>query len=106
MWDFSTALWGLTNCCRPPSHGRTLVDIAAGLPRQHGLHDAADAGCVSAPLLQTPRGTLHEHGAKDDLMESRRAFAEKRKPNFKGWKDPADRHRLPKLDEPGASVTG
>ena len=22
-------------------------------------------------------------------MESRRAFAEKRKPNFKGWKDPA-----------------
>jgi hypothetical protein len=33
-------------------------------------------------------------------MESRRAFAEKRKPNFKGWDDPADRHRLPTLDIP------
>jgi hypothetical protein len=31
-------------------------------------------------------------------MESRRAFAEKRKPNFKGWNDPADRHRLPSLE--------
>jgi hypothetical protein len=38
-------------------------------------------------------------------MESRRAFAEKRKPNFEGWKDPADRHRLPKLDEPEATAT-
>ena len=28
-------------------------------------------------------------------MESRAAFAEKRKPNFKGWNDPEDRHRLP-----------
>ena len=32
---------------------------------------------------------LHDHGDKNDLMESRAAFAEKRKPNFKGWKDPA-----------------
>jgi enoyl-CoA hydratase/carnithine racemase len=40
---------------------------------------------------------LHEHGAKSDLMESRAAFAEKRKPNFKGWNDPQDRFRLPKL---------
>ena len=40
---------------------------------------------------------LHEHGDKGDLMESRAAFAEKRKPNFKGWKDPQDRYRLPKL---------
>jgi enoyl-CoA hydratase/carnithine racemase len=40
---------------------------------------------------------LHEHGAKSDLMESRAAFAEKRKPNFKGWNDPDDRYRLPKL---------
>jgi enoyl-CoA hydratase/carnithine racemase len=38
---------------------------------------------------------LHEHGAKSDLMESRAAFAERRKPNFKGWNDPADRYRLP-----------
>ena len=40
---------------------------------------------------------LHDHGAKSDLMESRAAFAEKRKPNFKGWDDPQDRYRLPAL---------
>jgi enoyl-CoA hydratase/carnithine racemase len=40
---------------------------------------------------------LHEHGDKRDLMESRAAFAEKRKPNFRGWLDPADRYRLPDL---------
>jgi enoyl-CoA hydratase/carnithine racemase len=38
---------------------------------------------------------LHDHGDKNDLMESRAAFAEKRKPNFKGWKDPDDRYKLP-----------
>jgi len=32
-------------------------------------------------------------------MESRAAFAEKRAPNFKGWDNPNDRHRLPSLDE-------
>jgi hypothetical protein len=31
-------------------------------------------------------------------MESRAAFAEKRRPNFKGWDDPQDRYRLPTLD--------
>jgi len=59
---------------------------------------------VAAPL-QRLAAQLHEHGAKDDLMESRRAFAEKRKPNFKGWDDPADRHRLPTLDEPDQEVS-
>jgi len=39
---------------------------------------------------------LHDHGATSDLMESRAAFAEKRKPNFKGWNDPEDRYRLPR----------
>ena len=43
---------------------------------------------------------LHEHGDKTDLMESRAAFAEKRKPVFKGWKDPEDRFRLPGLASP------
>ena len=41
---------------------------------------------------------LHEIGAKSDLIESRAAFAEKRRPNWKGWDDPADRYRLPTLD--------
>jgi 1,4-dihydroxy-2-naphthoyl-CoA synthase len=48
--------------------------------------------------MQKLAAALHEHGAKSDLMESRAAFAEKRKPNFKGWNDPQDRHRLPTLD--------
>ncbi len=42
---------------------------------------------------------LHEHGAKSDLIESRAAFAEKRKPNFKGWNDPQDRFNLPDLED-------
>jgi enoyl-CoA hydratase/carnithine racemase len=57
-----------------------------------------------SPPLQRLAAQLHEHGAKDDLMESRRAFAEKRKPNFKGWNDPADRYRLPALETPDQKV--
>ena len=47
---------------------------------------------------QSLAAALHEHGAKSDLMESRAAFAEKRRPNFKGWDDPQDRYGLPTLD--------
>src|SRR5712691_7886668 len=53
-----------------------------------------------SPPLQHLAAQLQDHGAKEDLMESRRAFAEKRKPNFKGWDEPADRYRLPTLEAP------
>jgi len=43
-------------------------------------------------------GRLRDHGAKGDLMESRRAFAEKRTPHFKGWDNPDDRFRTPTLE--------
>ena len=51
-----------------------------------------------APPLQRLATALHAHGCEEDRMESRRAFAEKRKPVFKGWDDPADRNRMPTLD--------
>jgi enoyl-CoA hydratase/carnithine racemase len=52
------------------------------------------------PEFERLATALHEHGAKSDRMESRAAFAEKRTPQFKGWDDPEDRYRLPKLDRP------
>lgn len=52
-----------------------------------------------APDLQRLAAALNEHGAKDDLMESRRAFAEKRKPKFKGWDNPEDRYHLPTREQ-------
>jgi enoyl-CoA hydratase/carnithine racemase len=51
-----------------------------------------------APDLSSLAEALREHGDKSDLMESRKAFAEKRKPNFKGWVNPEDRYRMPRLE--------
>ncbi len=51
-----------------------------------------------APDLSRLADALHEHGDKNDRMESRAAFAEKRKPNFKGWLKPEDRYNMPTLE--------
>jgi enoyl-CoA hydratase/carnithine racemase len=48
--------------------------------------------------LQLLADRLRQHGAASDLMESRKAFAEKRKPRFIGWEDPEDRYRTPTLE--------
>ncbi len=41
---------------------------------------------------------LGQHGDLNDRMESRAAFAEKRKPEFKGWLDPGDRAKTPTIE--------
>ena len=56
-----------------------------------------------APDLTSLAGALHEHGDKSDLMESRKAFSEKRRPNFNGWVNPEDRYRMPRLESLGAN---
>jgi enoyl-CoA hydratase/carnithine racemase len=67
----------------PASRVNTLAIMRAMRPRVPAeLEDLAER--------------LRNHGAKSDLTESRRAFAEKRKPNFKGWDDPGDRARTPR----------
>jgi enoyl-CoA hydratase/carnithine racemase len=69
----------------PASRVNTLVMMRAMRPR------------VPAEL-EALAARLRDHGAKEDLMESRRAFAEKRPPRFKGWDDPDDRAKTPTLE--------
>ena len=69
----------------PAARVNTLIMMRAMRPR------------VSDELVQLAN-RLNEHGAKEDLMESRRAFAEKRPPQFKGWDNPEDRYRTPTLE--------
>ncbi len=66
--------------------------------RVNTVHMMRQMRPAAGPEMQRLAAALHDHGAKTDLMESRAAFAEKRKPNFKGWDNPADRYRLPTLE--------
>ncbi|MFI4948617.1 MAG: enoyl-CoA hydratase/isomerase family protein [Alphaproteobacteria bacterium] len=66
--------------------------------RVNTVHMMRQMRPLPAPEMARLAAALHEHGAKSDLIESRAAFAERRRPNFKGWDDPADRYRLPSLD--------
>lgn len=66
--------------------------------RVNTVHMMRQMRPAPGPDMEKLAAALHDHGAKSDLMESRAAFAEKRKPNFKGWNDPADRYRLPTLN--------
>ena len=67
--------------------------------RVNTVHMMRQMRPAPAPEMKWLANALHEHGAKSDLMESRAAFAEKRKPNFKGWNDPEDRNRLPAIEK-------
>jgi enoyl-CoA hydratase/carnithine racemase len=66
--------------------------------RVNTVHMMRQMRPAAGPDMDRLADALHDHGAKSDLMESRAAFAEKRKPNFKGWNDPEDRYKLPTLE--------
>ena len=66
--------------------------------RVNTVHMMRQMRPVPSSGQQRLAAALKDHGAKSDLMESRAAFAEKRRPNWKGWDDPEDRYRLPTLD--------
>ena len=69
--------------------------------RVNTVHMMRQMRAAPSPEQQRLAAALKEHGAKSDLIESRAAFAEKRPPRFKGWDDPEDRYRLPRLDTVG-----
>jgi enoyl-CoA hydratase/carnithine racemase len=66
--------------------------------RVNTVHMMRQMRPVCSAGQQRLAAALKDHGAKSDLMESRAAFAEKRRPNWKGWDDPEDRYRFPSVD--------
>ena len=67
--------------------------------RVNTVHMMRQMRPTAGPAHEALAEKLHNHGAKSDRMESRAAFAEKRKPNFIGWDNPEDRYRLPQLED-------
>lgn len=79
----------------------TMAEHLLTLPpasRVNTVHMMRQMRPEPTPPQQRLAAALHQHGALSDRMESRAAFAEKRRPNWKGWDDPQDRYRLPTLD--------
>jgi len=66
--------------------------------RVNTVHMMRQMRPAPTPAQEHLAEALHQHGSKSDRMESRAAFAERRKPNFKGWDDPQDRYRLPTIE--------
>src|SRR5437016_11828715 len=66
--------------------------------RVNTVHMMRQMRPMPGPEQQELAATLKEIGAKSDLIESRAAVAEKRRPNVKGCENPEDRYRLPTLD--------
>jgi len=97
---------GFLNRLAPPSEliptAMTMAEHLLSLPpasRVNTVYMMRQMRPEPSPSHKALAAKLHDHGDKSDLMESRAAFSEKRKPNFKGWLDPQDRYRMPKLND-------
>jgi enoyl-CoA hydratase/carnithine racemase len=94
----------LNRLCEPDELMPTAMAMAEHLltlppaSRVNTVHMMRQMRPEPGPEYQQLAEKLHQHGALSDRMESRAAFAEKRKPNWKGWNDPQDRYRLPTLE--------
>src|ERR1700739_2819227 len=56
--------------------------------RVNTVHMMRQMRPLPSPEQQRLAAALKDRGAKSDLIESRSAFAEKRRPRFKGWDNP------------------
>ena len=95
----------LNRLVEPDALMTTALEMAAHLltlppaSRVNTVHMMRNMQPRVSPELEALAALLRNHGHQPDLMESRAAFAEKRKPVFQGWDDPEDRFRLPGIDD-------
>ena len=79
---------------------REMADHLMSLPPASRVNTLAMTRAMRGRVsdeLEAYAKLLHNHGAQSDRVESRKAFAEKRKPNYKGWDNPGDRERTPRF---------
>jgi len=90
----------------------TALEMAAHLvslppaARQNTIRLLRAARSELSPELTAFAERLRGHGADSDLVEARRAFAEKRSPVYRGWDDPADEFDGPRLGGADVSIVG